>query len=172
MLLYSYSSRNITLYQIGAAFVVGPGADTKVDGPPVLLSYHENEHYNSVRDSNVPTPLPPVKIFEKCISISIDNDTTDLEDTEDEEEDEEDEDEEPSQQRQDMQRKSSICEEQAPPKNKDPCPCGSGRRFKKCCLAKEKRAARVEKMRDDDAGSRDASESEEETEGAFRILTI
>ena len=31
-------------------------------------------------------------------------------------------------------------------KKNAPCPCGSGLRYKKCCLAKQKHAARLERM--------------------------
>eukprot|EP00551_Chaetoceros_affinis_P004351 CAMPEP_0203668668 /NCGR_PEP_ID=MMETSP0090-20130426/5238_1 /ASSEMBLY_ACC=CAM_ASM_001088 /TAXON_ID=426623 /ORGANISM="Chaetoceros affinis, Strain CCMP159" /LENGTH=430 /DNA_ID=CAMNT_0050533167 /DNA_START=163 /DNA_END=1455 /DNA_ORIENTATION=+ len=66
-------------------------------------------------------------------------------------------------------------------KRNDVCPCGSGLRYKKCCLAKEKSRIRLEKFREkhglnsennmDDGGCND-SISRTEIEGGFAVLNI
>ena len=70
------------------------------------------------------------------------------------------------------------------PKRNDQCPCGSGLRYKKCCLAKEKNKIRLEKFRekhglqiDTDCARENqcvdaTKESDLELEGGFAILNI
>jgi OTU domain-containing protein 3 len=177
--------RNITVFAAGlAAFAVGPGDKIKPQGSPLLLSFHENEHYNSVRDSTIQTPAPPIKTFEKHTSnvstVPIDDDhsedtstTTSTEPTKDE----------PTLAAElvvEGSRQESIGPQKALTK-KDPCPCASGQKYRKCCWAKQKHAARLLKLREQQqrdghsvTPSKIVADSEEErvTEGAFRILKM
>lgn len=54
--------RNITVYSSSlAAFTIHYDGDSYSSGPDLLLSYHDNDHYNSIRMNNIskfPRPLP------------------------------------------------------------------------------------------------------------------
>ncbi len=65
------------------------------------------------------------------------------------------------------------------PKRNDQCPCGSGLRYKKCCLAKEKNKIRLEKFRErhglqtESNDNDDSSKKDQlELEGGFAVLHI
>jgi hypothetical protein len=64
-LTYCNGSRNITVFSAPlAALTIVCGEGVKTSGPDLQLSYHDNDHYNSVRPTNgkmTPIqPLPPV----------------------------------------------------------------------------------------------------------------
>jgi hypothetical protein len=65
-----------------------------------------------------------------------------------------------------------------PIKEKAPCPCGSGRRYKKCCLAKLKIEAKLQKQKQKNGGHlsadtrQDGEESKIVMQGKFRVLRI
>lgn len=62
-----------------------------------------------------------------------------------------------------------------PPKKNDTCPCGSGLRYKKCCLAREKHAKRLESMKSKSSSAEDSTgekQEEYEMKGNFRVLQI
>lgn len=62
-----------------------------------------------------------------------------------------------------------------PLKKNDTCPCGSGLRYKKCCLAREKHAKRLESMKNKNSSGEDnAGEKQQDYEmkGNFRVLQI
>jgi hypothetical protein len=66
-------------------------------------------------------------------------------------------------------------EPQKPVKKNSPCPCGSGQRYKKCCLAKGKHAARVQKLRGTQEAEKEQdnkSSQEMHMKGDFRVLQI
>jgi hypothetical protein len=162
-----------------SAFAVGPGDDKKPSQPPVLLSFHENEHYNSVRDTSVGKPTPPIKTFEKS-DKSVDDDMEQLidaeTDTDDDFKEESDETTGVSPfENGDMERESheSTVSQQVVKKSA-PCPCGSGQRYKKCCWAKEKHADRLRKLPLDKRPTKSfpSSDEDEETAGSFRVMKI
>ena len=113
-----------------SAFAVGPGDDKKPSHPPVLLSFHENEHYNSVRDTTVGKPPPPIKTFEKSEKSSDEMQSIDAEtDTDEDFQEEGDEAEAP--QIENGDRKNQFHEftgSHKVVKKSAPCPCGSGQR--------------------------------------------
>ena len=68
-----------------------------------------------------------------------------------------------------------------PIKKNAQCPCGSNLKYKRCCLAKEKRAARLKRLKEisSDRDANDISSEEEineasgiETKCGFRVLNI
>jgi len=164
--------RNIQIFSPNTsdAIVVESGAK-KSSGPDLLLSYHDNDHYNSVRDSTAKPTLyvgsahatataaanvdtiyrngtkgkgngRRTKNSNKNSDDNNDNDTTVLE--------------EASIDTTAATATSSTTNGddnheniQPPPKNKnDPCPCGSGKKYKKCCLAQQKHdAVRLRKLK-------------------------
>lgn len=146
-----------------------------------MVSFHDNNHYNSVRDSKAPPPKPmPRKNLKTKISRSSSIDSQ-LQETGDENE------RTSSDGTSSTTATSSISElsvedkhdlpveearePDAKPNKKDPCPCGSGQKYKKCCLAKEKHAARLQKLKQSSGElSDEAPEQEGETKGNFRVV--
>ena len=52
-----------------------------------------------------------------------------------------------------------------------PCPCGSGRTYKKCCLATEKAKKRLANMNINEDGDKE-DEKKEDFIGEFKVLNI
>ena len=159
--------RNVTVFSAAlSAYTIEP--DKKPNGPDLLLSFHDNDHYNSVRDEKA-SPHPPIK-YCKPKSKRLHNrqpetygaDSTSTTATSS------------------VSDACSAIKENTTAKitvsKKGVCPCGSGQRYRKCCLAKEKHAARLDKMKL--SGSQDLemhrSVETEETKmiGSFLVLKI
>jgi OTU-like cysteine protease/SEC-C motif len=218
--------------------------------PDILLSFHENGHYNSVRDSTNGNgrPPPPIKTYVKPSSSESAEyndeygDTDRDDDGEDDEYDHHDDeyhdhhryhnnnqqqqqqqvDSDTEQEKTDTSQQSATTssstsstastvdmdehEQQEaasttsvvpPPKTEaakrikknDACPCGSGTRYKKCCWAREKNAARVQQLQKsnkileessvsaqpetkDGGDDDDDDDAEVVMNGNFRVLTI
>jgi hypothetical protein len=160
-----------------SAFAVGPGDDKKPSAPPVLLSFHENEHYNSVRDSAMGKPQPPIKTFEKSEKSFDEMESIDAEIVTDEDFKEE-EDVAAGATRLESEDTESESHEstgsQKVVKKSAPCPCGSGLRYKKCCWAKQKHADRLRKLPIDKSTKEylPSSDEEEDPAGSFRVMKI
>lgn len=192
----------------------------KPSGPDLLISYHDNQHYNSVRINSLPKPPPPIKTFvrvtsEDAVEVEVDE-TDDSDDTTSQaqsdgpeasggattEDDsstdslvdsthaEADDDEYDASRCGDSALEAateSDSDVQLPPRVKKNanCPCGSGLRYKKCCLAKAKHAARVRRLRGGPGSAASSScsvadsrseerddDDREELQGGFRVLKI
>ena len=166
--------RAITVYsETLSAFTIDLG-DSRSTGPDLLVSYHDNDHYNSVRNKlHPPKPSlvkPPLQYGKMDRRITnndhintglseIENVTTSL--------------------------STSLISNGAPEKceiaiqknikRSAPCPCGSGLRYKKCCLAKKKHATRMERVKTQkQVEDEDQSETNENRRSPemFRIVTI
>lgn len=160
--------------EILSAYSIEPGEE-KPSGPDILVSFHDNDHYNSVRDEKSPPKPPPKRNKQKGKDVdrraprkelSQASDTTIATAT-------------TSSSVSDMSidnqsiPQSSASQTNKPVKKSAPCPCGSGQRFKKCCYAMGKHSARLEKLKVE--SSEDAKEEEGgelETRGNFRVLQI
>ena len=164
--------RTITVYsETLAAFTIDHGDSPKM-GSNLCVSYHDNDHYNSVRNKlHPPKPLsvnPSSMISQRDAQFNrkensklrpseIENVTDSL-------------------------LQSSITNKpekieisiQKNLKRSAPCPCGSGLRYKKCCLAKQKHATRIERLRakkeNDEDGMPDVND--ERSPELFRIVAI
>jgi hypothetical protein len=162
--------RKITVFSATlAAFTIEHG-DLDSSGPDLLVTFHDNDHYNSVRNNNVP-PKSPKKKSKADLSVEKNNATK-------------------SKEKQDttLSTTTSMSElsvedkkanEKIPKSTKKsaPCPCGSSLRYKKCCFAKEKHAARVQKLKGNSANNGDCALEEDNDEdvvmkGNFRVLQI
>jgi hypothetical protein len=157
--------RNITIFSAVNAINIGTGDETP-EGPDILLSYHENSHYNSVHDEEV------LSRFKKTNAQSTDknkvkNRRNKINPT-DQENDvgitlkEDDEQRDGS--------KEKI-------KRNDLCPCGSGFRYKKCCLAIEKSRKKTKQfmernMVDGDTENDTVDIERFELEGGLNVLNI
>jgi hypothetical protein len=59
-----FNRRNITVYSTKLGKVTIEHESPKgSSGPDLLLSYHDNEHYNSIRVSSITKPPPPIKYY-------------------------------------------------------------------------------------------------------------
>ena len=176
----SLSRRKITVFSANmAAFTIDHG-ESESTGPDLLVSFHDNDHYNSVRNMDEPNPKPPPqrrkdpkqakKKSKSDSSVDSENvsgttETTSGTDTT-------------------ASTTTSLSElsvedtkekvAATPVKKGAPCPCGSGRKYKKCCLAKEKHAARIEKMQSEKSSDCAAEDEDEDVvmKGNFRVLQI
>ena len=131
-----------------------------------MVSYHENDHYNSVRDNILSKPPPPVKIKRLTNIESSHNGDTEAILQEDDF---------------DVKLKkpeATVVEpkmsNKKPVKKNAPCPCGSGLRYRKCCLEtkKSKERARTWKQK---YGMTEESGNEEDSiaiDGSFKVLKI
>ena len=146
--------RNITVFTADLSAFTIPHGGSKVSGPDLCVSYHDNDHYNSVRNTKGKTPS-------KHESEDDDSDYEDMDNRK-----------APSKTRE--SGKSNGRSKQPPAQKKnDPCSCGSGVKYKKCCLKREKHATRLEKMQANNSQSDEEEEKKtEKVEGGFRIMKI
>jgi hypothetical protein len=155
--------RNITVFSASmGAYTIEHGSDKQSAGSDLCISYHDNDHYNSVRNHASGKPSIPLKTFVK--SESDDNEFC-------------------------TERKEAMvdgpCDESTldalpdtgmsieTTKKSAPCPCGSGLRYKKCCFASKSHVKRLHRMQDSE--KRDAnveSEHQPKMDGTFRVMTI
>uniref|UniRef100_A0A7S4AAF6 OTU domain-containing protein n=1 Tax=Pseudo-nitzschia australis TaxID=44445 RepID=A0A7S4AAF6_9STRA len=193
------SRRNITVYsETLDAFTVDHG-ESKSMGPDLLVSYHDNDHYNSVRNKLHP-PKPsfienlPTMNYDRTtrttstattstIQINNNNETETLHRDESPEIEcvtsslselplsGDDNNNKPN------EEAATGIKATKNPKRSAPCPCGSGFRYKKCCLAKQKHATRVERLKakkqeEEEDLSSDTEEEKERSPEMFRVVAI
>jgi len=142
---------------------------TMASSPPfrIFISYHDNQHYNSVRINSQPNPPPPPSLFLEYggqimwddkvprddnlrnvninLEEGIENDTGGGDGNNSLTDGDSIDDDEPGRitAQTSQQRKQ---QQQQQPKKSAPCPCGSGLRYKKCCLPRQKHEKRVQRM--------------------------
>ena len=161
--------RNIVVFSANlSAFTIDHGSDKPSAGPNLLISYHDNQHYNSVRDNAAPKPKPPEKFLVlepadpmpkrptepiPCEDVDASNAIQHNGDC--------------------KETRTTVQSVKDKPTKNSICPCGSGLRYKKCCLAKKKHENRVLRLRgapkEEDASSEDEGEA---MSGGFRVLKI
>ena len=193
--------RTITVYSPTGAFSIESGHDEE-SGDKLLLSYHGQDHYNSVRDENVkikpmsePTNKPKNSIGDgrkkrnkkKKGKSGLDDDEK-KDDVEDGASDATEIAGNDTTSNIDG-RDNAVAEDKKKQKQQpektlrknNPCPCGSGLRYKKCCLAAEKSKARAAKWKEKHgvngndgtaSGEEDNSYETDEIGGSFRVLKI
>ena len=141
----------------------------------LLLSYHGNDHYNSVhpidgsnnrgqRQQSIEGRQHhhPTRSRKNVKSKR----TTDFDNNEEEEEEEEEKSKTKS-----ITSKDNTKKKNRAPTKGSPCPCGSGRTYKKCCLATEKAKKRLANMTTNEDGDKD-DEKKEDFIGEFKVLNI
>jgi len=152
--------RRITVFSMVGAYTIGIGDETP-SAPNLLLSFHENSHYNSVHDKSFPNAIEStgdnitVKKDENGSSTSTkDSSTAERKD------------------------KSRIPQNSLKQKRNELCACGSGLRYKKCCLAAVKNQLRLAKwkekygLEDKENDNQDAVVDRTELEGGFCVLHV
>lgn len=149
--------RQVTIFSSDGVFNIG--IDEEPSGPDILLSYHENSHYNSVHDETA------ISLHEKKNAVREEEKTS------------------PSCEVGGKSSKNGIGKSKSAPKKNDPCPCGSNLRYKKCCLAIDKSRIRSEKYKEKTKGTESTNnvndndedsidDSRKDLESSLRILTI
>jgi hypothetical protein len=165
--------RTITVYsETLSAFTIDHG-DSRSMGSDLLVSYHDNDHYNSVRNKLHPPkpslvkPPPQNGQTDKRIKTNehIDQEPSEIESVT------------TSLSKSLISTAPEKCEIaiQKNIKRSAPCPCGSGLRYKKCCLAKKKHATRMEMLKaKKQVEDEDLTERNEDRRSPqmFRVVTI
>ena len=180
--------RKITVFSAALAAFTIDHSEKESAGPDLLLSFHDNDHYNSVRvkDAQKITDSSQKLKATKRNKSSLDIKRGKPEEKHHSASEEEmlDATENTTASMSELSVNDSKLEpereQQEKPKKKSLCPCGSGLRYRKCCLAAEKHAGRVEKLRGISAAeerkgkiSREGTEEEEPSmKGNFRVLEI
>jgi OTU domain-containing protein 3 len=190
--------RNITVYSANlSAFTIEHGSDKQSAGPDLMVTFHDNDHYNSVRLNNGSKPPPPIKTFQQLENLSSKNlncfsgpvdmvvdeiapdtirpDGSTLVTT--------------AETMSTSVRSSPVCEPSKTAQEEEKslkllkikkgadCPCGSGLRYRKCCLNADKQRAKNSRRKahnnngiiDDPI---DDSKVPTEMNGDFRVLKI
>lgn len=189
------ASRKIKVFSITAAYTIDHDKTDKSTGPDLMVSYHDNDHYNSVRDYNGKKPPSPsiphhstessgesepnvlLKEEENGISAELCSAPSSSKESEDSKA---------------LIPKNDLNNNEAAQaqgwlkkkkKRGGPCPCGSGQSYRKCCLASDKRKASDarRKMSSVNDSCTDISHKEEnqsaqtattEMENGFKVLNI
>jgi hypothetical protein len=184
--------RNVSVFTPDLAlYTIEHGSDKKSAGPDLLLSYHDNDHYNSVRNSRASKPPPPIKTY------SVDpgqQDSADVPDstsavTADETADAIDNEmeldrasptdtcttsvSEPDADMKDQSTESTSSSQLVTKQNpKGPCSCGSGLRYKKCCGVRKSSKKQERAVRSKSPKATLVDREEQIMDGTFRVLHI
>ncbi len=184
--------RNITIFSSSGAYNIGVGDGVRPLGPDLLLSYHENSHYNCVyvnEGNDVPAMENTTGKIAKRPSITKGRPDRNRKTRQEQEEhimNSDDENDGSLKQALKASAPSSVSVSKRnikvdSQKRNDLCACGSGRKYKKCCLAAEKSRLRLQRLREkhgldsDDRKHSDSSSYTREVDklgGEFNILTI
>jgi len=147
----------------------------------LILAYHGNDHYNSVirLNSKQPTSLhPSSKDRKKNNNSKSADDTNNSNDGNVNCQDRDN----PTPSNEGTESRSSSNSDTRPPTRGSDCPCGSGKKYKKCCMAQEKAKKRrakfaAENHHDTEEGSNSHPEKKEDADddeyiGNFRVISI
>ena len=152
--------RNIVVFSFeyanGALSIVCEDKDKKEDGSDLLLSYHGESHYNSVH------PIGGSKMQSTKPKSNDNADATPKHQKKKENE-----------QKDATTTKADSKSRNRPPTRGSSCPCGSGLKYKKCCMASEKSKRRIAKhMKKNNDSNYDDEKKEDSFIGDFKILNI
>jgi OTU-like cysteine protease/SEC-C motif len=183
--------RNITVFSTTSAMSI-PHGHKESSGPDLLLSYHDNDHYNSVQDTTqkqhnktMDPPESAAAMFEQATS----------EQTCETEESSGDSGEVCNKPDGRVLKVAGVIPSSSPPsveertiastksaattKKHSPCPCGSGKKYRRCCWEQERHKQRKPKPSKDEGSDDDnttipATQAVKvhEMNGNFRVLHI
>jgi hypothetical protein len=174
-----------------SALTIEHGGKTSL-GPDILVSYHDKDHYNSVRDIRVGKPSPVVRTLVKSETGEMSAEYSDEptiqeagEQTEEQPSRQEDRElnntrnpealhlalEEHHQSDTSKTETKTKGSKEKTKKNAQ-CPCGSGIRYKKCCRPKDKHEKRVKEYAKGELHVQGTATKPFEVDGAFRVLKI
>ena len=185
--------RNITIFSTIGAYNINTDDSEGNSRSNMLLSYHDNQHYNSVQNKNDTSnananqttyynsatneaKTKSQKINKKRNEYPKDEETLGGSDTAERNENINDGNFDRIQETPGIDKNKTISKG---PKKNDVCTCGSGLRYKKCCLAKEKNRIRLEKFREkhgiqsnQGCNTQNSEDSISELNGGFVVLNI
>ena len=182
LMLKNPSRRNIKVFSAAVAYTIEHGAKNSA-APDLMVSYHDNDHYNSLRGSKAKKPPPPVKMMPARVqtSKSVSVESSDTAHTEEESclssdaKDETTNDDKAEQPSEGTDPTTINKSGKRKCKKGGPCPCGSGKTFRKCCRDKEKKekaaARKLLPVFPDETGKPEPSH-EHEVESGFKVLKI
>jgi hypothetical protein len=167
--MYDIESRNIKVFSSAVAYTIEHGAAQSA-GADLMVSYHDNDHYNSVRDTKASKPPPPIKRmptivpcvstastkgeYERCFAHETNAESA-----------------------VDMGKKEKRAAAQSDKLGRKDalkgglCPCGSGKSFRKCCKGKAKKG-KVPAHDSLVVGLVEAPRQESTVENGFKVLRI
>lgn len=132
-----------------------------------MVSYHDNDHYNSIRDTKASKPPPPLKRIptkvrgestasrdERCVSFETKGESA--VDTAKQVN--------PAEEQNDKLRRKDA-------KKGGMCPCGSGKSYRKCCRGNTKKG-KAPADESPAVGSVEAPKKESTVENGFKVLRI
>jgi OTU domain-containing protein 3 len=181
--------RTVTIYSSSlASLQIDHDATSQaVAGPPLRVSYHDNDHYNSIRETGRASPPPlPIRTyikedkdgamavattsteegFEEAIVGEFEPDSTEAVEVPAAEEVPE----------AGAAGPTTTKKKQKKAKPGGLCPCGSGEKYRKCCKEKDKRAAHQERVKVQKTLKEETEsttgQAEVAMDGDFRKLTI
>jgi hypothetical protein len=182
--------RTVTIYSSSLASLnIDHGASQAAAGPPLLVSYHDNDHYNSIRETGRASPPPlPIRTYIKedndgamevatklTTKEGIDEATAET----DTERDSTEAVEVPAAEEVPEAGAAGPTTTKKKQKKAKPgglCPCGSGEKYRKCCKEKDKRAAHQERVKVQKTLKEETEsttgQAEVAMDGDFRKLTI
>jgi OTU domain-containing protein 3 len=190
--------RNITVYSANlSAFTIEHGSEKESAGPDLMVTFHDNDHYNSVRLNHGSKPPPPIKTFQQLensprinLDCSSGPDNMVVDEIA------------PGIERLDGSNAITTSETMSTSGRSSPvsvpskafhdegkslktlkikkgadCPCGSGSRYRKCCLNADKQRAKNSRRKAHNNNSiindpLDDTNVPIEMNGDFRILKI
>ncbi len=141
-------------------------SDGDEDLEDLMLAYHGNDHYNSVvrRNKEQSTSFPPSSNDE-----TNPDDTNNINDV-----DTNNQDHDTSSQSNKIGNESRCVSRR--PTRGSICPCGSGLKYKKCCMAQEKAKKRTAKFVSENHHNKEEGGKNDDTDedyiGSFRVITI
>ena len=145
----------------------------------LMLSYHGNDHYNSVIDLNSKRHTSLALSTKGGKKSNNDNNPDNTNNANDGDVNNKDNDN--TTQSSDGTESRSDGKQTRPPTRGSNCPCGSGKKYKKCCMSQEKAKKRAAKFAaenhlDAEEGRNSNHEKKDETDddyiGNFRVITI
>jgi hypothetical protein len=142
-----------------STYTISHGSDKPSSGPDLLLSYHDNDHYNSVRLSKPPRLPAPIRTFVKPDSAASAGRRIDVVESLGTHAAESSLDAKNASRVTDKLTRHALCD------------CGSGKRNRQCCHAPGRRKQKnvSSTARGSDISARD---SDDDMDGTFRILRI
>jgi SEC-C motif len=149
-----------------SAYTISHGSEKPSSGPDLLLSYHDNDHYNSVRLTTPPRLPPPIRTFVRPDSLA----TNGVDETKARARSSDMSPFPPAAASLEAQRDTNAPLATRQLTRHAVCPCGSGKRYRKCCYASERRELNVSST----ALGSDflVQDVEDDIDGTFRILRI
>ncbi|CAJ1966676.1 unnamed protein product [Cylindrotheca closterium] len=174
--------RNITVYSATLAIFTIECDLEETSGPNILLSFHSGDHYNSVRQNagNKKKVKSSRSIRKLSRHASGSSSRRSLTDTVTTSTSSNSTSPPMAQEYQGLDNSNIVVatvvgvDEIPPVKNSSPCPCGSGKRYKKCCRVNVKEEKKDDRRRRDryrGSGSRDRDDVDNAV-GGFKVLQI